>query len=364
MPRPVSVDQAGTLSGASTAGAVFGIVALPGAWPALLTVDATVEDVDRMHIRASSRPILVHPSDYYVGVRLAPESINVGLSDHLDVVVTDIDGSAVAGVPVTVDIDSVLDSERERDDAHVVDVQHCSVTSAAAPVACTFQRRDDAAKWTAFYTYTATARVVDRRGRANVAQYDVPFWGWKRDQPLSIKPDRPEYRPGDVAKLEVISDVVPATAIVSFARNGVIAQKRVELRAKSTTVELPIEPAFISNVSVDIDRMAPRRVILQGSKLPLPEHTQTSIDLPVSIEGARLVMTTKRDVEDRRARRRRDVRRRRQARRQASRERRGRADRRRRGDPRAVVPHVRGPAAELLSPGQRWLVAGVQLRAW
>jgi uncharacterized protein YfaS (alpha-2-macroglobulin family) len=73
----------------------------------------------------------------------------------------------------------------------------------------------------------------------------------------------------------------------------VIAQKRVELAAASTTVELPIEPAFISNVGIDIDRMAPRRVVLQGSKLPLPEHTQTSIDLPVSIEGARLVMTTR-----------------------------------------------------------------------
>ncbi len=102
-PAGISVAQVGSLSGASTAGAVFGIAALPEAWPAVLTVDATVSDVDRMTIRATSRPILVHPSDYYVGLRLKPDH-----EDELEVVVTDIDGNAVPGVPVIVDIEGVL----------------------------------------------------------------------------------------------------------------------------------------------------------------------------------------------------------------------------------------------------------------
>jgi len=49
--------------------------------------DATVSDVDRMHIRASSRPILVHPSAYYVGIRHKPHTTST-----IELIVTDIDG--------------------------------------------------------------------------------------------------------------------------------------------------------------------------------------------------------------------------------------------------------------------------------
>ncbi len=165
--------------------------------------------------------------------------------------------------------------------------QHCSVTSAVAPVTCAWTReRLD-------HAYTATALVLDRRGRPNVTQYDIPWFASENNAPLRLTPDRASYRPGDVAKIEIVSDVVPATAIVSFARDGVFAQKRVELTAASTTVELPIEPAFIANVHVDVDRMAKRRVMRPGSKIVLPEVTHASLELPVSIESARLVMTAR-----------------------------------------------------------------------
>jgi hypothetical protein len=101
----------------------------------VLTVDSTVADVDRMHIRASSRPILVHPSSYYVGIRKRP-------SDELELIVTDIDGTAVPGVSIDVEIEGVLGSERRRDDANVVETQRCRLTSAAEPVTCAWIRRD------------------------------------------------------------------------------------------------------------------------------------------------------------------------------------------------------------------------------
>lgn len=282
-PAAVTTARDTTLTSASVAGALVSVPALPAAWPALLTVDATVQDVDRMAIRASSRPILVHPSDYYVGVRLQPG----GNDDRLELIVSDIDGALVPGVPITIDIEGVLGSERARDDAKLVDEQHCTVTSAAAPVTCAWHRGE--IEW----SYTATAHVADRRGRANASQYDIPWIAYAKNEPLRLTPDRAGYRPGDVAKIALVSDVVPATAIVTYARNGVIAQKRLELTAQTTMLELPIEPAFISSVHVDVDRIAKRRSQLAGSPLPLPEHVQKSIELPVSIESARLVMTTR-----------------------------------------------------------------------
>jgi len=122
----------------------------------------------------------------------------------------------------------------------------------------------------------------------------VPWYSYEAGkQTLWIVPDKAVYRPGDVAKLEIRSTVVPATAVVSFARQGMIAQQRVELTMPSTFVELPIEPAYIQNVFVVVDRWGQRRQVRPGSKLPLPEHTATELSLPVELDSARLVMKTR-----------------------------------------------------------------------
>lgn len=281
-PEPVTVNTQGSLSGSSNASIVYGLAALPKNRTSILEVDATVTDVDRMNIRASSRPILVHPSLLYVGIRLKPDTM-----DALELIVTDLDGKPVAGVPISVDIEGVLGSERDRDDAKVVETQTCKVTSGDAPVRCAWKRNDIQV------AYTATARIADARGRENVTQYDIPWWTWDDKRDLALVPDKASYKPGDVAKLELRSKVLPSTAVVTFARNGIIGQKRLELTQASTTVELPIEPAFISNVHVQVDRWGKRKTLAPGSTQPLPEHDSVSLEIPVSLDTARLVMRTR-----------------------------------------------------------------------
>ncbi len=282
---PYSDDDGGTsageessLSGASASGIVFGLKALPHGRPSVLTVDATVTDIDRQTIRASSRKIVVHPASLYVGVRQKPDTAST-----LQVVVTDIDGNVVAGVPIDVTIEGVLGSEMFRDDADVIDTQHCKLTSTAAPVTCDFTRKDLQT------AYTATARIADSRGRPNTAQFHVPWWT-VADRDFAIVPDKKSYKPGDVAKLEIRSATVPATAVVSFARQGVIAQKRIELTDQTATVELPIAEAFVQNVVVVVDRIAKRRYQNSGSDLPLPETMSTEVSLPVDLDSMRLDM--------------------------------------------------------------------------
>ena len=279
----VSTHKSGTLSGTSSATVVFGISALPQNRPSLLDVDATVTDLDRMSIRASSRSILVHPSAYYVGIRQQPTT-----RDVLEVVVTDIDGNAVRDVPIKVEIEGVLGSERYRDDAKVIDKQSCSIKSDAAAVTCPFKRinRNTA--------YSALASVADQRGRVNVTRYQIPWYATadvKTD--LAVIPDKATYRVGDTAKLDIRSTVLPATAVVTFARQGIIVQKRIELTKSSSTVELPIEPVFVQNVFVVVDRWGKRRQLDHGSSVPLPEHTFAEVDLPVDIASARLEMKTR-----------------------------------------------------------------------
>lgn len=281
-PEPVRLHQEGSLSGSSAATMVYGIAAVPAGRPSILEVDATVTDIDRTNIRSSSRPILVHPSAYYVGVRGKPETLG-----ELEAIVSDLDGNPVKGVPIEIEIEGVLGSERNRDDAKVIDTQTCSLVSGTTPVVCHWKRKDIET------AYTATARIADPRGRPNVSQYDVPWFSWDDRRDLSIVPDRPSYKPGDVAKLEIKSKEFPASAVVSFARQGLISQKRIELTSASTTIELPIEPAFIQNVHVLVDRWGKRKNLAAGSTLPLPEHTSATLEIPVDVESARLVMKTR-----------------------------------------------------------------------
>lgn len=276
----ISATKAGTLSGASTASVVYGVAALPGNRPSILSVDANVTDIDRMTIRASSRPILVHPSAYYVGLRQ-----RAGSKPTLEAIVTDIDGNAVPGVPIAIDIEGVLGSERYRDDAKIIDTQHCKLTSAATPVACDFKRRDDKTAYVAF------AQVADARGRRNTAQFDVPWWSYGDTQrDLEVLSDKKTYQVGDVAKIEIRSKVVPAIAIVSFARQGIISHKRVELKQASTFVELPIEIGYLQNVFVLVDRIGKRTNQHKASSLPLPEAVSAGVELQVDIESSRLTM--------------------------------------------------------------------------
>ncbi|MDX2086379.1 MAG: alpha-2-macroglobulin family protein [Kofleriaceae bacterium] len=246
----------------------------------MLTVETTVVDVDRQRIRAASRPILVHPSSYYIGLRKRS-----GTATVLEAVVTDIDGEPVPGVNVDIAIEGVLGSERFRDDAKVIDTQSCKRTSATTPVPCAYTVKDDKT------AYMAVATVSDTRGRTNRTQYQIPWWQPEdRKRDFWVTTDQKEYRPGDVAKLEIHSTLVPATAIVTFARQGIITEKRVELSAASTFVDVPIDESYMTNFYAVVDRIATRPAAKAPKPGPLPVHASTQVDIPVDLESARLVM--------------------------------------------------------------------------
>jgi uncharacterized protein YfaS (alpha-2-macroglobulin family) len=275
----VTVAEVSALGTGSSAGLRLALHAVPANEPAVLSVDATVTDVDRQTIRATSRTILVHPAALYVGMRLEPLT-----DDELQVVVTDIDGKAVAGVPVDVQLDATLYSEAHKDDAKIHDSKHCTVTSAAAPVVC---RLGATANWQ--FLYRAVATVRDARGRTNTAAYFVPNYHPPDDKaPVSITADKPSYRAGDTAKLDIRSDTVPATAIVSFARQGVIAQRRVAITTPVTRVEVPIEVGYLENLHVQVDRVAKRDPRDDKHPEPLPGFAEAYTELRIDREGSRL----------------------------------------------------------------------------
>ena len=272
--------QSTTLGGGSTSLVKFGIHALPQGLPSVLSVDATVTDVDRQTIRASSSGVIVHPATYYVGMRLAPDT-----TDQVQLVATDVDGNAIAGVPIDVTFEATMYSDARHDDAKVYDTQHCAVKSELQPVVCVLKR----ARTPQDLLYRAVATVVDKRGRTNTTQYYVPWYRWPdAKDTLSIVPDKPKYRAGETAQLQIRSDVVPATAIVSYARQGVIVQHRLALADKVTKLSLPMDVGYLENVHVQVDRMAKRETDDQNSTEPLPEQNTAEVDLRVDLDASRL----------------------------------------------------------------------------
>jgi uncharacterized protein YfaS (alpha-2-macroglobulin family) len=255
-----------------------GIAATPDGEPALLQVDATVVDIDRASIRESSRPIVVHPSAYYVGIQSVSET-----SEELELVVTDIDGGVVDNVPIEIVVEGVEGVRASDDHPKIVDTQRFQLTSKRAPVRLAWKRRD------ADTAYSVIAKIRDGRGRGNATRFFVPWWKRERQSTdFDVLADKPLYKPGDVAKLEITSAIVPAIAIVSFARQGVVSQRKLQLTQKTTILEVPIEPSFIRNVHVIVDRIS--RIT---EAVPLPERVSREIELRLEPEHGRLQVTTK-----------------------------------------------------------------------
>ncbi|HEY0251855.1 MAG TPA: MG2 domain-containing protein, partial [Kofleriaceae bacterium] len=275
-------EHAMTLGAGSVANTEIAIEAMPDHEPAVLAVDAVVTDVDRQTIRASSRKILVHPADRYVGMRMAS-----GSTTQIEVVVTDLDWNAVAGVPVTVKLMGTMYSESRHENAKLRYEQTCNVTSAAKPVTCELHVADPN------FQYRAEATLHDARGRINTAMYMVPWWRTTdQKKTFGVTADREIYRVGETAKLTIKSDVLPATAVASITRNGVITQQRLALTKEATLLEVPIEQSYLENVLVEVDRTAKRQTE-DVHPDPLPWHDAEDIDLKIDLDSSRLDITAK-----------------------------------------------------------------------
>ncbi|HEY1548046.1 MAG TPA: alpha-2-macroglobulin family protein, partial [Kofleriaceae bacterium] len=269
------------LGTASSSNALLGIAALPAGVPSLLQVDATVVDVDRQTVRATSHAIVVHPAADYVGLKMKDGSV-----DTIEAVVVDLDNHAVAGAAIDIEFAGMLPSERWRGDPIIRDTQHCRATSAKAPVECSFKPADK-------LIYFATAHIADSRGRPNTARIEVPLWNPAVHDALTLSADKKSYRAGEIAKLTITSELVPSRAVVTYARQGVIAERAVTLDKPETVIDVPIDVAYLENVHVLVDRFAKRAEMIepQASTDPLPQHDEATIDLAIDKRGSQLDVT-------------------------------------------------------------------------
>lgn len=233
--------------------------ALAPSYPMSLALTANVEDVNRQQW-AGRTSILVHPSDTYVGMKLAKNFVRAGENIDVDLVVSDVDGKALAGKKVSVKAARLeMEQKGAEYDEKEVDVQTCEVASPESPapgretVRCTMKTTNGG-------NYKVTAIVVDEHGRKN--QTATSVWVIGADNPkdrkldrakVSVVPDKKEYKPGDLAEVLVLAPFAPAEALLTVRRQGIVHVERFKMTTSSQAIKIKLDDALVPNAQVRVD---------------------------------------------------------------------------------------------------------------
>jgi alpha-2-macroglobulin len=238
--------------------------------PVAVTAQATVTDVNRQAL-ASTTTALVHPVDFYVGLRGKNTFVERGKPLDIDAIVTDIDGAVAPGRAVHVTA-TRSESTYEHGEyvTNQVDPQTCDITSGADPVKCSFTT-------TVGGEYTITATVTDDQGRTSrteltrwVSGEVTPPTRNVEQQLLTIVPDQESYAPGTSAQLLVQAPFATGDGLLTVARdNKILSTIRFEVADGSAIVEVPIADADIPGLDISIEVVgATPRAADDGSPLP------------------------------------------------------------------------------------------------
>ncbi|MFZ6027041.1 MAG: alpha-2-macroglobulin family protein [Chloroflexota bacterium] len=261
--------------------------------PRSVLAQATVMDVNRQ-AWSGNTSLLVHPADLYVGLRSERYFVERGTPLPVDLIVTDVDGNAIAGRAVEVRAARMewkfRDGQWQQEEA---DVQVCNVTSGAEPVSCTFETPLGG-------EYLIGATVFDDQGRRNYSQFTrwvsggelVPAREVEKEQ-VTLIPDKETYQPGDVAEVLVQSPFSPAEGLLTVARSGILYTERFSLPEGSTTLRIPIEEAHLPNLNIQVDVVgSAARTDDQGNPLEgvenRPAYASGSMTLNISLAARTL----------------------------------------------------------------------------
>ncbi|HEX6765158.1 MAG TPA: alpha-2-macroglobulin family protein, partial [Polyangiaceae bacterium] len=226
--------------------------ALEPSYPRKIDFEASVTDVNRQAWTARTS-LLVHPANVTVGVRVDNALPTAGQNLQVGALVTDIEGKAIPGRPVSVRCariettwsgDGALENE--------ADPVTCDVTSAAEDARCVCATKEGG-------MHRITAVVTDEHGRKSTTL--VNLWVLGGDAPLAqgvtrgdvdVIPDKTEYRGGDEARLLVMAPFAPAEGVLTVEREGIVELRRFRLEKRVGTVTVRLDKSWIPGVRASV----------------------------------------------------------------------------------------------------------------
>jgi hypothetical protein len=221
--------------------------------PYSVIAEATVFDVNRQ-AWTSSTSLMVHPADLYVGLRSPRYFVQQGQPLEVDLIVTDLDGSAVEDRSVQVQAARLEWKYQDGRWQEVeVGVQDCTVGSKLEPVSCEFETPIGG-------RYQITAVITDSKGRQNQSRFTRWVSGGQRppsrdveQEQVTLIPDQEIYQPGDLAEILVEAPFSNGEGLLTISRNGIISTESFTMDGSSHTLRIPIEEAYIPNLHIQVD---------------------------------------------------------------------------------------------------------------
>ncbi len=250
-----------------------GKLALPGQrGPEAVTCAVDVTDLSRQVVSTSTTAI-VHPADYYVGIKLDDTFVDAGTTLKPTFIAVTPKGERLDGQRLAVTLLKrkwVVSKEAKGDSgvsttASVVDTPtgNCTITSSARGAACDLKTTDGG-----YYILRATGK--DARGNEVAAAIDIYAMGaggggwFESDKTeVSLVADKQAYAVGDKARILVKSPFANADALVTVERGGIYDKHVVALSGGTPTIEVPITEEMRPNAYVSV-------VLTRGRTKPAP----------------------------------------------------------------------------------------------
>jgi uncharacterized protein YfaS (alpha-2-macroglobulin family) len=261
--------------------------------PSVVVANASVTDVNRQSW-TSEITMLVHPADFYVGLKSDRLFVKQGEPLAINSIVTDLDGKIVVNREIKMRAARLEWRQLQGDWTQVkVEPQDCTIKSAAVDAKCAFNTPLGG-------VYAVTATIRDDRGRANESTLRLWVEGGKlpSTQPgvdqdkVQLIPDRREYKAGDTAEVLVQAPFYPAEAVMTLRRSGVIESRRFKMDGPSQTLRVPIQESWTPNVHVQVDLVgAADRNGETAAKRPAFASGEISLSIPPSTRRLALVAT-------------------------------------------------------------------------
>ncbi len=283
------LDKSGTLRLATCLGG------FSAQGPVQVNISADVESASRQHV-STTASVPLHPGEYYVGILLGSIMRREGQPHSFRIVALDPKAKPVPNQRVRVTaVHRQYHSVRKAGiggryewitEPLDTPVDSAVVVTGPEPVELSFVPMK-----AGFYILRAEA--VDRRGNTLVTWAPLYVSGkayaaWERrdDDVVELVPERPSYRPGEVATILVKSPFEEAEALVTVERETVLRHMLLHLRGTAPRIEVPLSEQDLPNVFVSVillkGRTASHVFSAQGEDLGRPAfkigYVGTSVD--------------------------------------------------------------------------------------
>ncbi len=220
------------------------------ATPYVLQVEATVQDLSQQAMSASSN-VLVHPAQWYVGGKTSSNVGKAGVPFAMDLVVTNLDGVPIEGQDIRVTTHQVYGT-KTAGEANA-DSSGCQLRSASEPVSCSLVFSEGG-------LWRIEMSIEDATGRESSTRLVRWIVGDDRnlsargveDTAVTLIPDKDSYKPGDVARIQIQSPIVPAHGTVILNRSGIVRHEPIHIQSASQVLPIPIKDAHVPNLHVSV----------------------------------------------------------------------------------------------------------------